>query len=214
MRKRARIDLDKELLERIAQEQKRIENYQNVKLSRLSILKRLTTPEYQKNPKKRRMGKKGISDSLLWGVFLLIVFISLAVGLLLMNVVNDAIQGSDMTADAKTLSSDFTNNYPSLLDYFFVMLFLGLMIASGLLSAYIDTNPAVMFVGLVLFILVLLIGGYFTNVMVDFAQDATMSTYTDQLPMTLFIINNYLLILLFFGGALAVIIWGKSRAAT
>lgn len=153
--------------------------------------------------------KKGISDTLIWGAVLMIFFVAIVVGLIFMTAMNSAMQETDFSNDSKAITSDYLDNYAPIFDTMFVMLTLALFMGAAILGLVIDTNPAVMFLGILLFIVVLFIAGFFANAAVDFAEQAEMLPFSSQFPMANFIFNHYIELLIFFGGLLAIIIYGK-----
>ncbi len=154
-------------------------------------------------------GKKGISDALLWGPVLMLFFVAIVVGLIFMTAMNTAMQQTTFSNESKAITSDFLGDYSLIFDAMFVMLVLALFIGAGLLGLVIDTNPAVMFLALMLFILVLFIGGFFANAMADFAEQSTVVAFSAEFPMASFIFNHYVELLLFMGGLLTIIIYAK-----
>lgn len=156
--------------------------------------------------------KRGFSDGIFWGIFLLIAGIVIVVGMIVITQVNNAIQATELNDTAKGIVSDFAGDFPGMFDALFVMFFIALLLGSMVLSLFVDTNPALFAVGFIVFILVLVLGGFFSNAFIDFAEDDTISMYANQFPMTLFIFNNFVLILVGYLGIMGVVIYGKLRS--
>lgn len=108
---------------------------------------------------------------------------------------NDDIQ-SDDTFDntSKQLSADFTEDYPSIMDGGFMMVFVILWVAILVCAYYFEEHPVFMFVGVLVLVVLIGVAGSLSNTYEEFATDSDFNTFSINFPMTDFIINHYLLV--------------------
>lgn len=158
-----------------------------------------------------KINKKGISDGILWVVLIFIIFIIIVTGFFVNNSLNTAIAASDLGNESKQMVSDFNSDYPAIFDGLMVTFFFGLLLASFLAAILIDTNPAVYFIGLILFMVILVIGAFLANAAINFSESSAIANYAAEFPMSLFILNNFVIILVVYIALFMVVIWGKTR---
>lgn len=136
-------------------------------------------------------------------VFLVMIFFSVVVIAVVLTRVNDTFENAvlNVTSDPDVTStvSDFRNRIPRAMD-------------SGLLFAYIASHIAIIFLGLllrshpllfpVLFIALLVIvalSAFVSNAWNDIAGTAALESYSEEFPMSGWIVDNYVLVTLLFG---------------
>lgn len=121
---------------------------------------------------------------------------------------NDKVQAmTDMPAKAKTASQTLTNHYSGAMDYGFLLLAIGLGIATLILAALVRIHPVFIplyFIGL-LFVIILC--GVFSNIYQEMAGDSNLITYADQLTFTSHILNYLPLVVGVFGILLMIVMY-------
>lgn len=156
--------------------------------------------------------KRGISDAILWVPFLFVAGIILIAGFIVMSQANTAIQDSNtLNNETKAFMAEQATDYPKIFDAIFVMFFFALILASFLLSTILDTNPGLFFISLLVFVIVLIVGAMVANSFIDVTSEDTISGYAAYFPMTMFIFNHYLTVLIVYVALLSLVIWGKVR---
>lgn len=115
------------------------------------------------------------------------------------------------TSYAKQANENFGNAVPSIVDTFVLLFFLGATI--GLMVAAVRTNFSVVIMGLflILLILAIFIASGAANIYQGFAQDSSLSVFSDRLTFTNILFSRYTpLIITLIGAALLIIMYGKS----
>lgn len=159
------------------------------------------------------MNKKGsTSDAVVWLVMLVMMAILFPIGLMLMDNLNDGIQEQQIgSTESLSQVQNFTDRFPSLFDGIFVFLFMGMLIATLLFALFIDSNPALFFVGIVVVVIVLVLAAMLGNTVDHWINSPVISGYTSQFPMTSFIWNNIVFIVITWIVVVGVVIWAKVK---
>lgn len=121
---------------------------------------------------------------------------------------------TDMPDEAKTSTATLTNHYSGAMDYGFLILAIGLGIATLILAALVRIHPVFIplyFIGL---LFVIILSGVFSNIYQGMAADTNLITYADQLVFTSHILNYLPIIVGTFGILLMVVmykLWSVSQ---
>ena len=114
---------------------------------------------------------------------------------------------TDIPTEAKTSTQELTNHYAGSMDYGFLLLTIGLGIATLILAALVRIHPVfipIYFIGL-LFVVVL--SAVFSNIYQGMAADPQLIAQADQLIFTSHILNYLPLIVGTFGILLMVVMY-------
>lgn len=162
--------------------------------------------------KKSGFFKKGnIQEIVFVAGLAMMLIISIFFATRIMSEFNNKIQSSDMPTIAKDASQVVRDKYPSLLDYFFLLVVIILFIGSMISAWFIDTTPAFF----ILSIIVLIVG----NVAIALMQNVTeetinspeLSAYASEYPIMTFYAQNMLKINVVLGAILLVVLYAKTR---
>lgn len=118
---------------------------------------------------------------------------------------------TEIAQEARDELTDLEARYPSNLDGAFALAFGLLWLVTLITSFMIDSKPAFFIVSLVLFIGVLIAGGMLSNAYGEWTDDEEISVFADEFPMSNFILDNLIIVLLLLGGSIAIVMFAKSR---
>jgi len=118
---------------------------------------------------------------------------------------------TDVAQEAKDEITDLESRYPANLDGAFALAFGLLWLVTLITSFMVDSKPAFFVVSLVLFIGVLIAGGLLSNAYDEWSGDSEISTFADEFPMSNFILQNLIMVLLVLGGSIAIVMFAKTR---
>lgn len=139
---------------------------------------------------------------------LLFFSIVLLFGFKITGAFNDQVQTmTDMPAEAKTASTELLSHYSGAMDYGFLLLAIGLGIATLILAALVRIHPVFIplyFIGL-LFVVILC--AVFSNIYQEMAADTNLIAYADKLVFTSHILNYLPLIVGTFGILLMIVMY-------
>jgi hypothetical protein len=92
-----------------------------------------------------------------------------------------ATMGSDIPTEANTAATQLTNYYPGVMDNMFLFLMVGMSMVALLLASLVRIHPA--FIGLffIALIIIIVIGGAFSNVYQEMSTNAEFSALTDRM---------------------------------
>lgn len=155
--------------------------------------------------------KASTADTFFWVIATFMIAMLIPIGYVFISNANDVIQTNNVfSPTAKTNLQSATNRYPSLFDGIFLLFFFGVLIGSIVLALFIDTNPAFFFVSIFIMIIMLVVGGMLANVF-DVQKNSVISPYVAAFPMTLFVFENFVTIILVYAFLLAIVIYAKTR---
>jgi hypothetical protein len=157
------------------------------------------------------MNKKGyIVDYLLFIVMFFIVVIGAIVIWFVMSKINDSISSNNVIpSDIKTKYDNSTAKLNRTFDYTIITIFILVSIALISISYVIPTNPILFFVLLIVSILGIILAGYLGNVFFDLSNSAVLGDAISNFPITIFLMNNYLIMSLFLGVLMSIAYFAK-----
>ena len=156
-------------------------------------------------------GKKGNAflDTLSVVVILFIFGLVTVLGFKLLTDINDNIQDSDVANITKDKVANLEDNYPSFMDLAVLTALVLLWITSIIMSFLIDSHPVFLVITLVLLLFVLFFAGVLVNTYDEIASvgDLPFSSF----PITTWIIEHLVLVVLIIGASIGVALYGKNR---
>lgn len=159
----------------------------------------------------RKIGKnkKGsLVDIIIIGAVLLFFGIVLLFGFKITSAFNDKVQSmSEIPTNAKVASQTLTGHYSGSMDYGFLLLAIGISIATLVLAALVRIHPIFVplyFIGLVI---VIFLCGVFSNIYQEMAADSNLIAFADQLVFTSHILHYLPLIVGVFGMLLMIVMY-------
>lgn len=170
--------------------------------------------------KKLKRGKDLVLNSKRGNVFadsvtVLVILFAFGLGIMVIYPalfdINTAVQADNQLSNVtKTTVDDFTTRYPSIFDGAFVMIVGLLWVAAIVLSVTVDSNPAFLGIIIISLIVVLLLGNILAETYSDVVSTDGLTTLATTFPMTNFILNNLLGVILVIGASILIALYGKS----
>lgn len=158
--------------------------------------------------------KKGnaILDGFLIFIGLIVLIFILVVVNKSTKLINDDFQAEgDFPELAKETMEYNTDTYSKVWDGVFVFLLVGLWITSLILAYNIDVVPVFFILTVILIIVLLVIVAEVSNAANEVISDPDLIDSTADYPMSSFIINHLLIIMLVISFTIAIALFGKSR---
>lgn len=148
-------------------------------------------------------------------IFIVITLILLGLGFFFIkyafdDINTDLIADTDLSEQAKSMISSGNANYTSWSDYAVGFVFFGLLMGILITSYLIDTHPVFFVVSLILFIFVIFVGVEISNSFQEIVGETEFLTLQDDYPITMFIINNLVMILIAIFVLMSIILYGKT----
>lgn len=131
-------------------------------------------------------------------------------GYTLLSNFNDDLQTSDVSNLTKVQVDNLTTDYPSFMDYAFITALVLLWIASIIFSFMVDSHPIFLVITVILLLFVMFMGGILSNSYNFISEESGFSSAS--FPITNFVLNNLLLVVVFFGVSISVSLYAKNRS--
>jgi len=158
-----------------------------------------------------RFRKRGsVFDSL----FIFIALFALIVGgftaYLILDQVNTEIQADDdFKGNSKANLQTQTDNFPSMIDNMIFGLMVLLTLAAAVLAFFVDTHPIFFVFGLGALIIFMVVGAAMANAYDDFRDDSTIAGIQANFPLTNFLFNNLVVVILAQGAIILTALFIK-----
>jgi|ETNvirnome_2_300_1030623.scaffolds.fasta_scaffold01328_11 hypothetical protein len=160
------------------------------------------------------MNKRGDVTTI---VILIFLMLGLSFGAIIFNTVfqefTDELKQVDEFSNRSVDTIETTQeSAPKLLDFFvfftLISFFIGLIIA----SIYIDVNPAVIMVFVIVLVIAVILAGQVSNAFEQFSAQDELTSSVASFPLTSLILGSYFpVIILVIGMVVIIILYGKSR---
>lgn len=161
------------------------------------------------------LNRKGnaILDTITFMAALFVMAITAFIVFPLNQDINTELQNDpDLAPEAKTIMSDNASRLPSLLDGAFIFFFGMFWAFVVLASAQTDTSPLFFIFSLIGLIFVFIAGAELSNSFQDFENEADFAASKTAMPMTSFVMNKFLIILVFISASILIALYGKTRS--
>jgi len=156
----------------------------------------------------KRNKKGSLQDIIFGGVILLVAAIVILISFKLAAEFNTNIQAdASIPTAGKTASSTLTNYFPSVVDNVFLLLTIGIAIATLVMAALVRVHPIFLVFFLIGLILIIFISGILSNVYDAMATDIQLATQANQLNFISFIMTRLPFIVGVIGVLLMIVMY-------
>jgi len=139
--------------------------------------------------------KRGFIETPVTIIVGLFIFGLLAIiGYQVFGELNTDVQASDLNPEGKELSSSLYARYPATIDGAFLFMFILLWILMLVALWFMDSNPLFLIVIVVIFTILLVAAGMFSNFWEEISTEPDFD-FATSFPSTYFILNNFLLVM-------------------
>ena len=158
--------------------------------------------------------KKGnvITDVLLLIIIFFVFCLTVFIGYQFTDDLNADIQtDSSFNNDTKDLSQNMTDRYPTFFDGLIALILILLWCLVLVASFNIDAHPIFFGVMLILFIFVIVVVVDIGNTFEEITNEADLVDYRDDFPITVWVFDHLLAVVLSFAATVMLVLYGKSR---
>lgn len=176
----------------------------------------LTKPTKTQEKRYERMNRKGntLTEVFTLSIVLFAFVILFVVIYLAVDKINTNFQANPIFDDAnesKEIMGDMKNNAPLVFDGIIVTLLFGLIMVAVVGAFLIDTHPMFFIFSVILLAVYLIIGGYMNEAWDDVNANSEFSTYSADFPLSTFIFDNIIIIILITGFLIMGSLYAKLR---
>jgi len=165
--------------------------------------------------KRQKIGKKGfMQDILMLMLFLFMFAICTYIALTIYNEYRDRTQGTMDESATEKLIMDNAIKTLDILDYCFLMLFMGLTISTVITAFFIRSHPVLFVLSLILLFIILVMAVVFSNVFEKFGEQAAIQNATDTYTIIPEIMGKYPLYMLGVFILVALAFFAKAKMET
>ena len=116
-----------------------------------------------------------------------------------------------LPAEAQTITQIGLTSF-STIDYIFVFLTFGSMLAVIILAFRIDTHPIMFAISMIVLAVIVFIVPHIANAFLEISGSTVFASTMTQFPLMTLIWQNFPLIIFLFGILLSIVIYGKMRS--
>lgn len=133
-----------------------------------------------------------VSESIGIITFLFILGITSIVGVFFMNALNTAIQDdTTIGSDQKNMMATAAAAYPGVIQFWFILFFVGLPLISAALAYFNYVHPVFFWISLLLVFFAVLVGSGLSELWASLADDADFGSVQAQMPIMNYVLSNY-----------------------
>lgn len=158
--------------------------------------------------------KKGSSVIDIIFIMVVVVVLGLAVFFIKLSfddVSAELVASGDLGTQGTAILQSANNSFAGWSDYGIGFVFFGLIMGIMITSYFVDVHPVFFVLSLILFIFVIFAGVYVSNSFQEVVADADLVTLQQSFPITMFIINNLIMLLIATFVLMSIILYGKNR---
>lgn len=142
------------------------------------------------------------------------ILFGVAIAFVIAYMAMDSVSGAyqeipGLNAAGKTMMSNYNTRYPVVMDYAFLSIFLGAILGVLALVWFLDVHPVILFALIIVVVLIAAVAGYFANAWAEMAESGAMSAAITSLPLTNFILSNYLIMVGIMGFLALIVFFAK-----
>ena len=157
--------------------------------------------------------KAGIPDGIFYLVAIFTVAIISIVGFLILDSINNEFQkSSSITGQGKVLIADIHGKYVGIIDSAFLMIFVGVLIGTGVGVWFIRTHPALFWIMIPIFAFIIFLAAIYANVFYNFTQNPKILASASQFTIIPFILQNYAYVITGVVILISILLFSKGKA--
>ena len=139
------------------------------------------------------MNRRGFlgDASLIIVVLFMLAMVGVVMSLVLSAFYNALSEDTSIPSEAISIIQTGAEQYPGVIDFWFVLFLVGLPLGSAILAYFNDIHPLYFWCSLFLVILVVLLGAALSELWMDFRSDETLAVAVANMPMSDFILQHY-----------------------
>ncbi len=162
----------------------------------------------------RKMNKKaGIPDGIFYMVAIFALAIISVVGFLIFDDINNEFQSSSgISVEGKSMMSSLHGKYVGIVDSAFLMVFIGILIATVVGVWFIRTHPALFWIMIPIFAFIIFYAAIYANVFWNFSQSEKVIDATNEFTIIPFIMENYAYVITGAVILIALALFSKGKA--
>lgn len=127
------------------------------------------------------------------------------------DVSTELISSGDLGVDGTAVLQDSIDSFYKWNDNGIGFIFFGLIIGVLVTAYFIDVHPVFFVISLIMFIFLIFASVYISNTFQEIVNDSEFSVTVTKFPITVFIHENLILLLILTFVLMSVIMYGKSR---
>jgi hypothetical protein len=161
-----------------------------------------------------KKNKKGnvIFDTLIVIIVLIVFSLVSILGYKIYNDFNADLQAdADINEYAKNMSAEMNTRFPSIFDGAFVFLFILLWVFIIVSSFMIDTHPIFFVCTAVISVFIIIVAASMANAWNDVTQDEEFASLLVSFPMTVYVIQHYVMYVVMLMFTAMISLFAKSR---
>lgn len=155
---------------------------------------------------KNNKGFTGVVILILVALFI-VALVSVVVGFFF-GEMNTMIQtDDDLGNTSKEIVSDLNDRYDNTMDGAFITI-LGLLFLVGMIAGWVSNdNPYTLIIAIIVMVFILLIAAVMSNTWEEYTDDAELGSYSSNLTITNFVMNNFLAVAVGMIGAIITVMY-------
>jgi len=157
--------------------------------------------------------KASVPDGIFYLIAIFAVAVVILVAYLAFTEINDNFQEStSITARGKGITNELHNRYVEIFDNAFLMIFVGVLIGTGVGVWFIRTHPAIFWITIPIFAFIIFLAAIYANVFYNFTQNSKVIGIAGEFTIIPFIMQNYAYVITGVVILISILLFSKGKA--
>jgi len=157
--------------------------------------------------------KAGVPDGIFYVIAIFAVAIIFIVATTIFDSINDEFQEKDsISQSGKDLMGNLHGKYVGIIDSAFLMIFIGILLATVVGVWFIRTHPALFWILIPIFAFIIFLAAIYANVFFNFTQNPKIVGAASQFTIMTFIMENYAHVIAIAIILISIALFAKGKA--
>jgi len=157
--------------------------------------------------------KAGVPDGIFYMVAMFAVAIISVVAFMIFTEINDEFQKKSAISDSgKGLMSNLHGKYVGIIDSAFLMIFVGILLATVVGVWFIKTHPALFWIMIPIFAFIIFLAAIYANVFFNFTQNSKIVEAASEFTILTFIMERYAHVITIAIILISIALFAKGKA--
>ena len=156
------------------------------------------------------MSKGQLIDMATYLVMGVVIAVAFLVGWLVMDIWNDEVAANPLIPQsAKDVQANTFGNWGTNLDKMFMLMYIGILLGSLVLSYVLRSNPALFFILLIVMFILSMIAGYLGNAWTSVSEQSLLAGAASSFGIMSFVMSHYLMVNIFTMILMIIVFFAK-----
>lgn len=164
--------------------------------------------------KRNKKGQGIVLDLVVWMVVVIVlVIIAIVLSPIFTDIKDSLVADPDFndSSQAVAIITESEDRFPDIMDAITLTVLFFLAVGVVVASFLIDTHPIFFVFAIIIFVVISIIAGIFSETWVSLMEDSNFATVPTDFPITNWVMNNFLVVVLAYAPLIILSLFARSR---